>query len=294
VPFAGSDASLRAVLARMAALRQGPEDSVVVVDNRARAQGAPATPAGVAVLAARERSGSYYARNRGAALGSAPWLLFLDADVEPQTDLLDRYFETPPRARTGILAGEVVDEEPGEDGAPPALRYAWLKRSMSQETTLAHGRWSFAQTANCAVRREAFETVGGFRDDVRSGGDADLCYRLAAAGWAIERRPSAAVLHRNRVTVATMLAQRARHGSGAAWLDRVHPGSFPRRRWTGLAWWAARRAMQGLAARRRGDGDAAVVGLLDGPAVWAFELGRLLPNRPGPRLRPGNLRRSRR
>jgi hypothetical protein len=25
--------------------------------------------------------------------------------------------------------------------------------------------------------------------------------------------------------------------------------------------------------------------LLDGPAVWAFELGRLVPNRPRPRLR---------
>ncbi|MEA2272282.1 MAG: hypothetical protein QOI98_990 [Solirubrobacteraceae bacterium] len=285
IPFAGSAAALQALVERAATLERAPDDSVVVVDNRASPSPLPALPEGILVLAASQRSGSYFARNRGAAIGRAPWLLFIDADVEPPADLLDRYFATSPRSDSGVLAGEVRDEAPaaGERGPAP-LRYAWLKRSMSQETTLAHGRWSFAQTANAAVRREAFEAVGGFREGVRSGGDADLCYRLADAGWAIERRREAAVLHRNRVTVRAMLVQRARHGAGAAWLNRVHPGSFPRRRWSGLAWWATRRGAAGVAALARGDRDAAVLGLLDGPAVWAFELGRLLPNRPTPRL----------
>ena len=137
----------------------------------------------------------------------------------------------------------------------------------------------FAQTAHCAVRREAFEAVGGFVDAVRSGGDADLCFRLAAAGWELESRPGAAVVHRNRTTVPRMLAQRARHGAGVAWLEDRHPGTFPARRLPGLLWWSTRRAASGLAALARGDRDRALVGLLDGPAVWAFELGRRLPNR---------------
>jgi GT2 family glycosyltransferase len=120
---------------------------------------------------------------------------------------------------------------------------------------------------------------------VRSGGDADLCFRLRAAGWGLERREEAAVVHRNRATVPRMLAQRARHGAGAAWLARRWPGAQSRRRWPGLARWSARRAAQGLAAAARGDRDEALLGLLDGPAVWAFELGRLVPNRPRPRLR---------
>ena len=178
-----------------------------------------------------------------------------------------------------MLAGAIVDEPAGPD-APAALRYAELKGSMSQETTLERGPWAFAQTANCAVRREAFESVGGFRARARSGGDADLCWRLAEAGWELERRAGAAVVHRNRVTVASMLAQRFRHGSGAGWLAREHPGAMPARRWPGLAWWALRRTAAGVAALARGDRDGAICGLLDGPAVWAFELGRLVPNRP--------------
>ncbi len=237
------------------------------------------------MLGAGELQTSYHARNRAAALGTAEWLVFLDADVVPAVDLLARYFEPLPGTRVGVLAGAVVDEEPADADSTSASRYAWLKSSMSQEITLAHDQWAFAQTANAAVRRVAFEQVGGFEAGVRSGGDADLCFRVRAAGWELERRQQAAVVHRNRQTVPRMLAQRARHGAGAAWLSARWPGALPRRRWPGLAWWSLRRAAAGVVAAARGDRDAALLGLLDAPAVWAFELGRLIPNRPRPRLR---------
>ncbi len=198
--------------------------------------------------------------------------------MHPPADLLDRYFSRPPGEEVGVLAGAVIDEAPPADGtATAAERYAWLKSSMSQEVTLAHGEYAFAQTANCAVRRVALERAGGFEPGVRSGGDADMCFRVRAAGWALERREEAAVTHRNRATIPRMLAQRARHGAGAAWLSRRWPGALPRRSWPGLAWWSARRAAAGSLAAARGDRDGALLGLLDGPAVWAFELGRLIP-----------------
>lgn len=286
VPFAGSEAALDEVLARLGGLSVAAGDTLTVADNRPRSRARDA--GAVRVLPAAGRRGSYHARNEGARAGRAPWLLFLDADVEPARDLLDRLFEPAPREDTGVLAGAVVDEPPpaGERG-PAALRYAWLKSSMSQEVTLARAGAAFAQTANCAVRRAAFAAVGGFADEVRSGGDADLCFRLRAAGWGLESRPGAAVLHRNRTTVPRMLAQRARHGAGAAWLDARHPGTFPARRPAGVAWWGVRRAASGAAALARGDRDAALLGFLDGPAVLAFEAGRRLPNR---RLLPGRRR----
>jgi hypothetical protein len=267
IPVAGDVAE---VLARARGLTVGEGDTITVVDNRGA--GVEATE----VLVAGAIRTSYFARNAGAARGSAAWLLFLDADVHAPPDLLDRLFADEPGERTAVLAGAVIDE-PAGPSAPVALRYAELKHSMAQDL---RGRWAFAETANCAVRREAFEAVGGFREDVRSGGDADLCWRLAAAGWELEGRSGAAVVHRNRATVAGMLGQRFRHGTGAGWLAREHPGAMPARRWPGLAWWALRRAAQGVAALARGDRDGAIVGLLDGPAVWAFELGRLMPNRP--------------
>ncbi|MEJ7826530.1 MAG: glycosyltransferase family 2 protein [Solirubrobacteraceae bacterium] len=284
LPFRGSADDLERVAERLATLALRPGDTLTIADNRPGAADARRGP--VRIVGAGERQTSYHARNRAAAGGRAPWLVFLDADVLAPPDLLDRYFARAPGDDVGILAGTVVDE-PADEGetATAAARYAWLKSSMSQEVTLAHADWAFAQTANAAVRRAAFERVGGFEAGVRSGGDADLCFRVRAGGWSLERREQAAVVHRNRATIARMLAQRARHGAGAAWLAGRWPGALPRRRWPGLAWWSARRAAHGLVASLRGDRDAMLLGLLDGPAVWAFEVGRLLPNRPRPRLR---------
>lgn len=273
VPFTGSDAQLESLIVRLSALRRAPGDTLVVADNRPGAR--KHQRGNITVVAAGDLLGSYHARNAGARAGSAPWLLFVDADVTLAADLLDRLFDPAPDARTAVLAGAVRDDAPGS----LAQRYAWLKASMSQEHTLGHDGAAFAQTANCAVRRAAFAAVGGFADGVRSGGDADLCLRLTAAGWGIESRPGAEVVHHNRATVARMLAQRARHGAGAAWVGREHPGALPARGLPGVVWWGLRRAAAGIACLARGDRDGAVVGLLDGPAVVAFELGRRLPNR---------------
>jgi cellulose synthase/poly-beta-1,6-N-acetylglucosamine synthase-like glycosyltransferase len=273
IPVAGSAAKVADVVTRARALTLREGDTLTIVDNRG---------AGVAdpdVLVAATVRTSYFARNAGARRGAAPWLLFLDADVHAPPDLLDRLFAQEPGPRTAVLAGAIIDE-PAGPCAPAALRWAELNASMSQEITLQRGRWAYAQTANCAVRRAAFEVVGGFRERVRSGGDADLCWRLVAAGWELERRTDAAIVHRNRATVRAMLAQRFRHGTGAGWLAREHPGAMPSARWPGLAWWSLRRAGSGLWALAWGDRDGAIRGLLDGPAVWAFELGRLVPNRP--------------
>src|SRR5947207_5717214 len=110
VPFVGSDEELADLLARLDALELADGDSLTVVDN-----GRAARAADPRVIAAPQQQSSYYARNRGAERGSAPWLLFIDADVEPPRDLVDRYFDAEPADNTAVLAGAVEDAPPGGD-----------------------------------------------------------------------------------------------------------------------------------------------------------------------------------
>lgn len=276
VPFRGNRAALAQLLGRLTSLRLEAQDTVVVVDN---------TPGGasdlegggrIRVHRAAERATPGYARNRGVALGSAQWLVFIDADTVPAPDLLDRYFEPPPASGTVLLAGEILDQDLGAN-APAVARYAYLRGALSQSRSLGRG---FAQTANLACRRSAFEAVGGFREDIRAAEDADLTFRLRAARGELERRPAASVVHVSRSRLGLLVVQALRHGAGAGWLDREYPGSFPgHRSRLGLAWWAARtwgRAAIAIAGRR--ERDELLQLLLD--PVWelSFELGRSLPN----------------
>ena len=182
VPFVGSDDDLATLCEHLSGLERGDGDTIAVVDNRPRPHpAAERTIAGVRVISAPSVQSSYYARNRGAAAGRAPWLVFVDADVRVDPDLIDRYFESPPASETAILAGTIANEVvDAGSGAPIAVRYAHLAQVFAQETTLANAAFPYAMTANCAIRREAFEDVGGFVEHVRSGGDADVCIRIQA------------------------------------------------------------------------------------------------------------------
>ncbi len=279
VPFRGTPAELEALRSSLALLHTGPGDSVVVIDNTpGRAPAAEPGAGRVSVVHAAAIPAPSYARNRGAQRGHADWLVFIDADVVAPADLLDAYFDPLPHETTALMAGGVVDESVDARG-PAVARYAYIRRFMSQADTFRFGDWGYPKTANAACRRTAFEQVGGFREDIRAGEDADLSFRLRAAGWQIERRERAAVVHRNRQTVRGFTAQKLCHGAGAAWLDREYPGAFPARRRPGLVWWGIRHAATGLVEALRGrDRDRALWAVFDPLELIAHEFGRSLPN----------------
>jgi GT2 family glycosyltransferase len=276
VPFCGSASQLASLTLELQRLELRRGDELIIANNGAAASDRLLDGARITVCQARGLRAPGFARNRGAELASGEWLLFIDADTLPAPTLIDDYFRPQPQPATGVLAGNVTDVA---IRATSTARHGVVRERLSQARTLQHGARPYAQTANCAVLRAAFADVGGFRDEIRSGEDADLCFRLAAAGWQLEQRPNAVVRHRSRETVLSLTRQLAVHGSGAAWLDREYPGSFPAPSPTSFVRRVGhdvRLAGRSLAARDR---DSASLALLDLAGACAFEFGRLLPNR---------------
>ena len=105
-------------------------------------------------------------------------------------------------------------------------RYATDRGFLDQEGGL-HTAEDAAATANLAVRRTAFDEIGGFAEGIRSGGDVDFCRRLSEAGWKIERRPDAVVTHLHRESLPDLMGSIARYAAGARWLNERYPGTAP-------------------------------------------------------------------
>jgi GT2 family glycosyltransferase len=285
VPFAGSQRELDELVARLRGLEVREGDQVLVADNRA-APAPPADPGPVRWITAGAVAAPSFARNAAAREARGEWLVFLDGDVEPDHGLVDAYLDPAPPDGVGILGG-ALEDVPGGPGL--AARYAVSRGMMSQATTLRHPHAPFVQTANCAVRRTAFEAVGGLAEDARAGEDADLCWRLAAAGWRLELRDRARARHRSRPTLRALLSQLAVHGAGSAWLDRRHPGSDPPPRLRSLLGRLRYYPLRAWREWRAGRHEEAAFVLVDLLALYAYDAGRLrsnAPRRPG-RRRPG-------
>lgn len=224
LPFAGSDEEAEEAVGMLAQIALQAGDEIILVDNSGRDPGVQAG-APVQVVRAWREASSYYARNEGTAVARNPWLLFLDADCQAPPDLIERYFSAPIADDIGAVIGE-VHGSPQQDAL--VSRYARSRGHLGQEVHWRSPFRPWGVTANLLVRREAWASVGGFQEGIRSAGDTEFSWRLQDAGWRLDYRPEAAVAHEHRDSIRRLARQAARYAAGRAWIMRRYPGSFPR------------------------------------------------------------------
>jgi GT2 family glycosyltransferase len=156
------------------------------------------------VVANREHDGAGGARNSGAAVATGELLAFLDDDAVPAPDWIERLERCLDDADV-IGAGGFIEPwwlEPRPRWFP--AEFEWVVGCSYTGLPTAPARVRNVIAANMAIRRDAFEAVGGFRHDFgKQGGhsepeETDLCIR-AGRRWP-ERTwvydPSIRVRHR--------------------------------------------------------------------------------------------------
>ncbi|WP_199440654.1 glycosyltransferase [Umezawaea beigongshangensis] len=142
--------------------------------------------------------------NRGVLDARAPYVCFLNADVEvspgwlqPLVDVLDRHPETGAVAPVLRESSGEIQEFGSVVGADGWCR-AWGDGApVGDEDALFPHEVDYASAACLLVRRRAFNEVGGFSTDygVAYFEDVDLAFGLRAAGWSTRVEPRSTVVH---------------------------------------------------------------------------------------------------
>jgi N-acetylglucosaminyl-diphospho-decaprenol L-rhamnosyltransferase len=264
----------------VASLRACGVDDLIVVDNASGdgcgARLAAADPS-VVFLAMERNRGYGAAANAGVAASAAALVLVCNPDL-----VLD------PGAVAALAGAFAADPGVAAVGPrierPDGTRYPSARSFPSIVDAVGHGFIGLVTTSNrfsrrylrtdadeagtvdwvsgacLAVRRSAFDAVGGFDEAFfMFMEDVDLCWRLTRAGWRVAYEPAARVTHVEgvsresapyRMIVAHHLSL-LRYGSRTAtgwrrlWLPAVALGLFVR-----TALLCARRAVQGVTSLR--------------------------------------------
>jgi GT2 family glycosyltransferase len=203
VPVYDDAGSLRECLAALRATVDSNVEIVVVDDGSRDDSAAVATAAGVRLLRLERNGGVGPARNRGVRVTSGDVIVFVDADVVVAPGSvagLVRELATRPEIAAVFGSYDATPRAPGFVSQYRNLLHHFVHQAGNREASTF---W-----AGCgAIRRSAFEAVGGFAEGPLATPleDVDLGYRLRAAGHRIALVPEIQGTHLKRWTLASVV-----------------------------------------------------------------------------------------
>jgi N-acetylglucosaminyl-diphospho-decaprenol L-rhamnosyltransferase len=201
--------------------------------------------AGVELIESGGNRGYGSAANLGVAAATEEWVLVVNPDIEFEPESIDELLTVADRwPKSGALGPRIHTGDgmlyPSARELPSLWRgighaaFGWIWPSnpwtasyRRERGTPVEGVAGWLSGACLMVRRDAFESVGGFDEGYfMYFEDTDLCERLARAGWDIVYAPSATVVHHGGHATSRHLdaMSKAHHDSAYRYLSRRYSG----------------------------------------------------------------------
>ncbi len=175
----------------------------------------------ITILNEKKVNSSYAARNLGIQHAKGEIIAFTDADCVVSQKWLANLLSHSNNVEIGCFAGKIDSYKPNTLAEFFAGSY-----EESHDQFLCVTKWSYANTANVAYRKEVFQDIGVFNANLKSCGDADFTWRMLKRGkHKMKYEPSAVVYHKHRSSLRGLFLQHRKYGEGIEELLKLYPGS---------------------------------------------------------------------
>jgi glycosyltransferase involved in cell wall biosynthesis len=135
------------------------------------------------------------ARNIGLDAARGRYLLLTDADCVAQPDWIAEITAALADGSVSAVGGAIVKHEPQTWTQRYAVTVVDGQRSLSYLPAL---HLSYVAGANAGFVTEQLREAGGFDEELHSGNDVDVCYKLGLRGYQVGLAPSAVICHDDR------------------------------------------------------------------------------------------------
>jgi glycosyltransferase involved in cell wall biosynthesis len=167
------------------------------------------TWSGVTRVLAKPNGGPASARNLGVARSQAEFVAFMDADCRAAPNWLSSLVWLLTKTNAAAVGGPIVN------AASSNLVASYIEASGLYRHRAHRGVVDYLLTANVAFRRSALLEMDGFSEGAWAE-DADLSFRLRAAGHTLLLADDGIVMHYGSPTTVRALARELyRYGSGS-------------------------------------------------------------------------------
>lgn len=229
IPVYNDPIGLRDTLESLVNQKTGHDYEILVVDNKSTDQTSEVIKEFeeeysdlIKSLEENQIQSSYAARNRGLEDAKGDIICFLDSDMWVQQDYLDNvhsYFDLNEGVDYLGCQVEIIDRSEGKASA-------FYDKKTGFDVQSYFEKRSFVPTCCLSVRSEVFKEVGGFNQELVSGGDKEFGRRVSKSNFGMEYLGDITVYHPARDSWRSINRKYFRIGRGDCQLQKIEGERF--------------------------------------------------------------------